>query len=66
MKNQVSDYRKRVGLSQTQLAKRCGVSQQQISRIENQGCEPSLPLAFLLAHVLECPLTDLFEEERQR
>lgn len=65
MKSQVSAYRKRVGISQMQLAKLCGVSQQQISRIENQSREPSLSLAFLLADTLGCSIDELFGREKR-
>lgn len=66
MKNKVSTMRKNIGFSQMQLAKACGVSQQQISKIETSKQDPSLPLAFLLSHILGCPLDELFKEEGER
>ena len=53
MENQIRALRKSLGLSQEELAKRCGVSRQTINAIENNKYDPSLALAFHLARELE-------------
>ena len=60
MENHVRDLRKALGLSQEELGKRCGVSRQTINAIENQKYDPSLPLAFQLAHILGNTVDALF------
>ena len=47
-------------MTQTELAKRAGVSRQSIYAIETQKSEPSLDLAFKLSAILEIAITDLF------
>ena len=54
-------YRKQQGLSQLELAVRCGVDTRQIGRIEQQSNVPSLILAVRLAKALEIPLSDLVQ-----
>ena len=49
MKNNIRDRRREKGLSQEELAKRCGVSRQTINAIENNKYDPTLALAFRLA-----------------
>lgn len=49
MKNQIRDLRREQGLSQEELARRCGVSRQTINAIENNKYDPTLALAFHLA-----------------
>mgnify|MGYP002572552872 FL=1 len=60
MKNQIRDLRREQGLSQEELARRCGVSRQTINAIENQKYDPSLPLAFQLARILGTTVDALF------
>ena len=60
MENHVRALRKELGLSQEELGKRCGVSRQTISAIENQKYDPSLPLAFQLARILGTTVDALF------
>ena len=50
MENSIHARRKAAGLSQQELAKRCGVSRQTINAIENNKYDPTLALAFALAH----------------
>jgi ribosome-binding protein aMBF1 (putative translation factor) len=52
----VYDRRKELGLSQTQLAERAGMTQPQISRIEGGGTVPTLPLLRRLAKALDASL----------
>ena len=60
MENSIHDRRKALGLSQQELAKRCGVSRQTINAIENNKYDPTLALAFALARELETTVDDLF------
>lgn len=46
-----------MGLSQTELAERCGMKQPQISRIEGGGTVPTIPLLRRLARALDADLT---------
>ncbi|MFE9097631.1 helix-turn-helix domain-containing protein [Streptomyces sp. NPDC007264] len=53
----VHDRRIQLGLSQAELAERCGMKQPQISRFEAGGTVPTLPLLRRLAHALGADLT---------
>ena len=63
MKNQVKTLRMTRGWSQAELASRLGVSRQTVNSIENNKYDPSLPLAFVIARVLESSIENIFEEE---
>lgn len=60
MKNQIAEIRKDKGLTQIELAEKCNVSQQSISKIEKGVITPSLTVALQLSRVLNCKLDDLF------
>ena len=60
MKNIIRERRKQLGLSQDELAKKCGVSRQTINAIENNKYDPSLALAFALADELMLRVDELF------
>ena len=60
MENSIHARRKAAGLSQQELAKRCGVSRQTINAIENNKYDPTLALAFRLAEVLHTTVDELF------
>ena len=60
MKNIIRDKRKQRGLSQEELAKKCGVSRQTINAIENDKYDPTLALAFRLAQELAVTVDELF------
>lgn len=60
MENIIRDRRKQQGLSQEELAKRCGVSRQTINAIENNKYDPTLALAFSLARELDTTVDALF------
>ena len=60
MYNTVREKRKGQGLSQDELAKRCGVSRQTVNAIENNKYDPSLSLAFKLANELHTTVDGLF------
>ena len=49
-----------MGLSQEELAKKCGVSRQTINAIENNKYDPTLSLAFRLADELGTTVDALF------
>ena len=60
MENQIRARRKALGLSQEELARRCGVSRQTVNAIENNKYDPTLSLAFRLARELEMTVDGLF------
>lgn len=60
MKNQIRDRRRELGLSQKELAERCGVSRQTVNAIENDKYDPTLSLAFRLAKELQLTVNELF------
>ncbi len=63
MKNSIREKRKELGLSQEELAKKCGVSRQTINAIENNKYDPTLALAFHLARELGLTVDQLFQPE---
>ena len=56
----LSQLRKERGISQEDLARRCGVSRQTINAIENNKYDPTLSLAFRLARELGVTVDGLF------
>ena len=60
MRNAIRTLRRERGLSQEELAKRCGVSRQTINAIENNKYDPTLSLAFRLARELGTTVDALF------
>ena len=60
MENRIRNRRKELGLSQEELAKRCGVSRQTINAIENNKYDPTLALAFRLGAELKLTVDQLF------
>ena len=60
MENQIRVLRKEKGISQEDLARRCGVSRQTINAIENNKYDPTLSLAFRLARELGVTVDRLF------
>ncbi|MEJ8845755.1 helix-turn-helix transcriptional regulator [Variovorax rhizosphaerae] len=63
MKNRIKTLRAEHGWSQGDLAELLGVSRQTVNAIENERYDPSLPLAFVIARVFECPIESIFEAE---
>ena len=63
MKNKIRELRKQRGISQEELAKRCGVSRQTINAIENNKYDPTLALAFKLSKELFITVDELFQTE---
>ncbi len=60
MENKIRERRRELGISQEELARRCGVSRQTVNAIENNKYDPTLSLAFRLARELETPVDTLF------
>ena len=60
MENTIRTKRKELGLSQEELAKKCGVSRQTVNAIENNKYDPTLALAFGLARELQVTVDELF------
>ena len=60
MENRIRELRKAAGVSQEELAKRCGVTRQTINAIENNKYDPTLALAFHLAGELGTTVDELF------
>ena len=60
VENRIRARRKERGLSQEELARRCGVSRQTINAIENNKYDPTLSLAFHLARELDTTVDELF------
>lgn len=63
MENVIREHRKKQGLSQIELAKKCGVSRQTVNAIENNKYDPTLALAFNLAKILQVTVDELFIHE---
>ncbi|MCU1688182.1 MAG: transcriptional regulator [Jatrophihabitantaceae bacterium] len=60
MRNDLVERRAARGWSQAELAQRLGVSRQTVISIERGRFDPSLPLAFLIAHTFGCAIEDIF------
>jgi len=63
MKNRLRELRAVRRWSQADLADRLDVSRQTINAIETGRYDPSLPLAFKIAAVLELPIESLFSPD---
>lgn len=63
MRNQIKTLRKERNMSQKELGQRAAVSRQTINAIENDKYDPTLPLAFRLAAILETTVDELFESD---
>ena len=60
MENTIRTRRKEQGISQEDLARRCGVTRQTVNAIENNKYDPTLSLAFRLAQELGTTVDQLF------
>lgn len=60
LKNKIKAIRKKLGITQEQLAKQCGVVRQTINCIENDKYDPTLELAFKLSNTLKVKVDELF------
>ncbi|AUJ31383.1 MAG: helix-turn-helix transcriptional regulator [Liquorilactobacillus nagelii] len=62
--NRVKEYRKKINLSQLELAQETNVARQTITLIENNKYNPSLALCTKIARALNSDLNTLFWEEK--
>jgi putative transcriptional regulator len=60
MTNRLRVLRAEKRWSQADLAERLGVSRQTVNAIETGKYDPSLPLAFSIAHLFELKIEDVF------
>lgn len=60
MKNRLKVIRAERNWSQADLAERLGVSRQTINALETEKYDPSLPLAFKIARLVNARIEDLF------
>ncbi len=61
MKNKLKVLRAMRDWSQADLAERLDVSRQAVNAIETGKHDPSLPLAFRIAHLFEMPIEEIFD-----
>ena len=60
LKNDISVYRERLGLTQGELASKCGVRRETIVNLERGKYNPSLKLALKICAVLGARVEDIF------
>lgn len=65
MKNRLRVLRAENAWSQEELATRLGVSRQTVNSLETGKYDPSLPLAFRIAHLFRQPIEAIFEPEEE-
>jgi putative transcriptional regulator len=61
MKNRLKVIRAERNWSQAELAEKLGVSRQTINAIETERYDPSLPLAFKIARLVNLKIEDIFQ-----
>jgi putative transcriptional regulator len=64
MKNKLRMLRAERDWTQADLAERLNVSRQTINAIETEKYDPSLPLAFAIAHIFELPIEAVFSPDK--
>lgn len=62
MNNRLKVLRAERNWSQADLAQALGVSRQTVNALETGRYDPSLPLAFRIAHVFGQPIESIFSE----
>ena len=62
MNNRLKVLRAERNWTQADLAKALDVSRQTVNAVETGKFDPSLPLAFKLAHIFEQPIEEIFSE----
>jgi putative transcriptional regulator len=65
MNNSVRELRTAAGWSQAHLADLLKVSRQTINAIETSRYDPSLPLAFAIAHLFAQPIEAIFTPDQE-
>jgi putative transcriptional regulator len=63
MNNRLKVLRAERNWSQADLAQALGVSRQTVNALETGRYDPSLPLAFKIAHVFGHPIESIFSED---
>lgn len=63
MKNRIRLLRAEKGWSQGELADQVGVSRNSVNSIENGKFDPSLPLAFRIAHAFGLAVEEVFDKD---
>lgn len=63
--NYLKEYRSRMGINQTKLGNRAGVSRQTISLIERGDYSPSVTLALKIAKICQVSVEDIFEYKEE-
>lgn len=63
MKNRLRVLRAERAWSQADLASELDVSRQTVNALENGRYDPSLPLAFRISRVFQCPIEEIFHYE---
>ena len=63
--NRIKEKRAELGLTQADLAERCGVTRKTVNTVENLVFTPSALLALKLAAALGLPVEQLFWLERE-
>ena len=61
----IKEIRQKRGLSIRELAKKMDTSHSYLSRVENNKVTPSLETLVKMAEVLECNVSDFFEDEHK-
>ena len=68
--NRLKEYRAEMGINQSELGRRAGVSRQTISLIERGDYSPSVTLALKLASIIKVSVEDIFcykeDEEKEK
>jgi putative transcriptional regulator len=65
MKNRLKVLRAERDWTQSRLARELQVSRQTVNAIETGKYDPSLPLAFRIAHVFGQPIESIFSEQTE-
>ena len=63
MKNRIRLLRAEKGWSQGELAEQVGVSRHSVNSVENGKFDPSLPLAFRIAHAFGHTVEEVYDKE---
>ena len=63
VKNEVEQYRRRLGMTQEELALEAAVTRQTIISIEKGNYVPSVLLALKLAGIFKLPVEEVFQYE---
>lgn len=65
MKTKLKELRARLGINQTELARRAHISRQTVSLIEREEFMPSLLIAVKIARVFNEPIEAIFQFEEE-